>query len=397
MKLKEKTATIFTYPWDLHDEGVENALDFISGKAEFNSISLALSYHIATYFLPHNPRRKIYYGDHGALYFQPQSELYANTCLIPQTSPVVHGEDYITHIQEAASERNVEFCAWIVYFYNHYLARKFPQCAKVDAFDNPYLALLCPSNPDVRAYAVALTHDIVSNYRPQAVNLESLSFRHFDYGFLNAKVLVEMTPLQRFLMGLCFCPHCLERADQAGMDGAQFKRQVAGYLEENLKHNPLPEEMIPVSDETLDTLFGGELRKFLEVRTEIALSLFKEIVAIVRSYGDVKIQMGMPKSRSGDVTGLPASEINSLLDRTFDSPPYDVYQIAGFVREKRSNLPEKVEFLPLLQPDYLKSESETAAIIQAYHAGGCDGIAFYNYGLARKQHLEWLGSILAQS
>lgn len=27
-----ETATMFTYPWDLHDEGVEHALDVICGR-----------------------------------------------------------------------------------------------------------------------------------------------------------------------------------------------------------------------------------------------------------------------------------------------------------------------------------------------------------------------------
>ncbi len=391
-----KTVSLFTYPWDLHDEGVDRALDFITEKAGFNSICLALSYHIATYFLPHNPRRKIYYGDHGALYFQPQTELFANTALNPQVSPVVGGDDYMEKIRQGTSERQIEFCAWIVYFFNHHLARTFPGCAKVDVFGNPYLSLLCPANPDVRAYAVALTHDIVSNFRPQAVNLESLSYKHFDYGFLNSKILVEMTPLQKFLMGLCFCPHCLQAANETGMDGAQFKRWIADYLEESLPRDPRPDERGPLSDELLDGFLGGELRKYLEARSKITLTLFKEIVTVIRSYGDIKIQMGMTQFCSSNETGLPAGEIYSTLDRTFDSPPFEVSQWDRFIRDKKDILPQGMEFFPQIQPDHLKSESETAAMIKVCQSSEyCDGLAFYNYGLARKQHLEWIGSGLA--
>ncbi len=391
-----KTTTLFTYPWDLHDEGVDRALDFIVEKAGFNSLCLALSYHIATYFLPHNPRRKIYYGDHGALYFQPQQGLYASTALKPQVSPVVGGDDYMEKIRQGTSERGIEFCAWIVYFYNHHLARSNPGCAKVDVFGNPYLSLLCPANPDVRAYALALTHDIVSNFRPQAVNLESLSYRHFDYGFLNPKILVEMTPLQKFLMGLCFCPHCVHAANEIGMDGTRCKQLVAECLEESLPRDPHPNEMKPLSDELLDDQFGGELRKYLEARSEVAISLFKEIVTVIRSYGDIKIQMCLPKSQSGNVTGLPSSEVHSLLDRTFESPPLEVSQWDRYFREKKDILPSGIKFLPQIEPDNLKSESETTALIKVCQSSEfCDGLAFYNYGLARKQHLQWIGSGLA--
>ena len=48
-------ATIYTYPWDLTDEGIDSALDTIAHTAGLNSVSLAQSYHVSTYFLPHNP------------------------------------------------------------------------------------------------------------------------------------------------------------------------------------------------------------------------------------------------------------------------------------------------------------------------------------------------------
>ena len=50
-------ASICTYPWDLVDEGVDNALDNIQHIAGLNDVVLALSYHISTYFLPHNPKK----------------------------------------------------------------------------------------------------------------------------------------------------------------------------------------------------------------------------------------------------------------------------------------------------------------------------------------------------
>ena len=43
-------ATIYTYPWDLTDEGIDSALDTIAHTAGLNSVSLAQSYHISTYF-----------------------------------------------------------------------------------------------------------------------------------------------------------------------------------------------------------------------------------------------------------------------------------------------------------------------------------------------------------
>jgi len=390
--MSSKLATLFAYPWDLHDEQVDRAMGFISETAGFNGICVALSYHTGTYFLPHNPVKKLYYGENGAIYFQPDSRHYAGTNLKPRVSSVVAGESYITRIREEALKRQVEFSAWVVYFYNHHLAQTYPDCAKVDAFDSPYLSLLCPANPQVRAYALALTRDIMENCQPQSINLESVSYRHFDYGFLNAKVLVELTPFQRLLMGLCFCPHCLAAADRAGLDGVLFRRVVSQFLEKSLSRDPQPDERQPVSDEGLDQAFGGDLVHFLGVRSQIVHSLFEELTSTIRSYGDIKIQMVMPEVASEPITGLEVDRTLPLLDRVFASAPYGLEEFGRFLGEMKSRLPANMKFLPLLQPDHLEYAEQTQKLIDRCRAGDGDGFAFYNYGLARRHHLEWLGA-----
>ncbi|MCI0476794.1 MAG: hypothetical protein L0Y55_11145, partial [Anaerolineales bacterium] len=50
--------SIWVYPWDLFDNGLERALDEIAG-AGLDSISVAATYHAARLLLPHNPRRKV--------------------------------------------------------------------------------------------------------------------------------------------------------------------------------------------------------------------------------------------------------------------------------------------------------------------------------------------------
>ena len=84
-------ATIYTYPWDLTDEGLDSALNTIAHTAGLNSVSLAQSYHVSTYFLPHNPRRPLYWGEEGALYFQPSAAFYEESHIAPLISNVVDG------------------------------------------------------------------------------------------------------------------------------------------------------------------------------------------------------------------------------------------------------------------------------------------------------------------
>ena len=53
---------LYTYPWDLVDEGLDTALDKIVDLTGCQEIQLTPSYHVSNYFLPHNPRRPVYLG-----------------------------------------------------------------------------------------------------------------------------------------------------------------------------------------------------------------------------------------------------------------------------------------------------------------------------------------------
>ena len=93
-----KRATIYTYPWDLSDEGIDRALETIADTAGLNSVSLAQSYHVSTYLLPRNPRRPLYWGEEGALYFQPSDTFYRESPIEPLISNVVTSPGYMSEI-----------------------------------------------------------------------------------------------------------------------------------------------------------------------------------------------------------------------------------------------------------------------------------------------------------
>ena len=124
---REFLSSIFTYPWDLTDEGLDVSLARIADTAACREIMLTPSYHVSTYFLPHNPRRPIYYGEDGAVYFTPRPERYAKTNIRPRVSSVVTGPAYMDEIVHAIEKRGLALGAWIVYLFNHHLAEKYPE------------------------------------------------------------------------------------------------------------------------------------------------------------------------------------------------------------------------------------------------------------------------------
>jgi hypothetical protein len=382
-------ATIYTYPWDLDDEGVESALDVIQETAGLNGVSLAASYHISTYFLPHNPRRQIYFGEDGMVLFDADETRYVTTRLRPRTSHLVDRRDYLSAIAQAVRRRGLELTAWIVYCYNHYQARNYPECAKIDALGNHNHAQLCPSNPDVRNYFRELTREILDQTAAQAVHIESLGFLRFDYGILNPKILTEIAPFDRFLLGLCFCPHCVAATDRGGVEGDRLRREVAAHLERSLPEEPVGEARAEVTEERRSSAFGGALDGYLTARADAVTGLYEEVAQLLRAR-NVRVECGAVRPGRDAVTGLIGERVLAVTDRIASGFPGSGRE-AEIIRAQKQAWPPHVQLLPSIQGADLNEGGDLLNRLRACREAGADGFTFYNYGLLRSAQLRRIG------
>ena len=382
-------ATIYTYPWDLTDEGIDSALDTIAHTAGLNSVSLAQSYHVSTYFLPHNPRRPLYWGEEGALYFQPSAAFYDESPIAPLISSVVDSPDYMRRITDKIRERGLDLTSWLVFNYNHYLPQRYPDAAKHDPFGHSNFAQLCPASPLVRDYACALCRDIAAQFQPDEFNLESLGYLHFSYGFRNPKVGVKITPFCELLMGLCYCQHCLQRAGALGLDGESFRAEVAEFLARELAAEPAPQDMQPPSAECLTSAFSGRLQTFLDARVETATSLVEEAVAIANQ-ADARASFFGGRDRT--VNGLDSDRVLRNVYMVNAGVGGEPDALAASVRGLRGEFPADTGLSAIVNPGSFADSDALGAHLTALSQAGVDGYAFYNYGLIRRAHLEWIGT-----
>ncbi|MCX8213431.1 MAG: hypothetical protein OTJ97_02825 [SAR202 cluster bacterium] len=379
-------ASIYTYPWDLADEGLDAALDNIQHVAGLDDVALATSYHTATYFLPHNPVRKLYYGEDGMVLFQADPAKYKSTAIKPRVSEVVDSPDYLERQAERIRERGLSLTAWIVYAYDHYLARTYPAMAQQDSLGNRHLSHLCVGAPDVRQYFLTLTEDILERLNPDAIHIESLNFLPFGHGFTNPKVLTPITPWCSFLMGLCMCAHCIEAASADGVDGEALRSDVAQYLNTELPKLPSQSEAVqPVTPTRLAAAFGGQLRAFLEVRSGIASSLFEDVVRVIRSHGDIAVQADHLDQDDELALGLSVERVAPLIDRSVTGPNPDA------IKPIKRKLTTGAKMIVQVSPSALGTSDALSDTLTACKRGGAGGFAFYNYGLMRVEHLRWLG------
>lgn len=386
-------STIFTYPWDLTDEGLDTSLSRIADTAACGEIMLTPSYHIATYFLPHNPKRPFYFGEDGAVYFQPDLKKYDKTTIRPRVSHVVSGPRYFDDMAAAIDKKKLKLGLWIVYLFNHYLAHTFPQFAKHDAFGNPYLSQLSPMSPDVQEYAVALTTDLVERYHPTAVYVESLSRLNYNYGFNNPKVLSDITPQCQFLLSLCFNPSSMKAAEQGGLDAEKFRRDVADHLRPLLQRLPKPDDNRPITEAWIAESFGGRLKTYLEIAAKNTTALWLRVADVIHRGKAELFTTGPSDVAESRRTGL-TSDINMHINRASITGLQDDQPSRDKLARLRERIAPEGKAILFVSPG---KYTDPAPLFQELHsaaAAGVDGASFYNYGLLREEQLSFVGEAL---
>lgn len=385
-------ASIYTYPWDLTDEGLDRSLNRIVDTAQCDEVMLTPSYHVSTYFLPHNPTRPIYYGEDGAVYFHPDYKRFAGTRIRPHVSDSVDQEGYLERIVEAIDKRGLKFGAWIVYCYNHYLARTYPEFAKHDAFGNAYLGQLSTAPPDAQEYLAALTENIVQVYKPVSVHVESLSRLGWSYGQRNPKVLSEISAHDQYLLGLDFNPAAVAYAADKEFDGKKFQRDVAEWVRPRLARLPTDDDRKPVDDAWIGSAFDGRLKKWLGIQSNRTTALWVRIAKIIHG-GGATIQSVFATERSERGSDINPST-NKYLDRVTVGPFKSADEGKGRVQEIESAINENGVVMVSTQPGDFTEAAPLEAQVRIAKQSGAGGCNFYNYGLLREEQLGFVGSAM---
>lgn len=300
--------SLFLFATDLHDEGPEVVLDNIQGRAGLHGATLACAYHHARDVFPHNPVRKVRFLEGGTVFFRPDPARYAGLRIQPQISRLATEVDILADLISRAERRGMAVRAWTVFLHNTTLGSRYPDCTVQNVFGDPYITFLCPANPEVRAFARALAAD-VARYGVSTILAEALAYQPFNHGYHHERAFIPLSPVARFLLGLCFCDHCTLAIDRAGVAVEPVRQFVRAELERVLTGEPhgLPEG--EVSQEALATLAGGELLRFVQARQAIVTSLAAEVREAVEQVGDTRfIVMDMAGAAKGYATGQPSGD-----------------------------------------------------------------------------------------
>lgn len=381
---------MYVYPWVLHDEGVEAALDRLR-SCGIDALQLAVNYHIASFLVPRNPRRRIWAGEGGALYFDPRAGDGGAWPVMPPVSAVVDDAAYLPALIEAAVARGLQVTAWVVYLYNHALARARPDLVVRNAFGDPNQAQLCPLHPSVRQYALDLTAAASRLGAFDALVCESLSFLPYDYGLLNLKAAVRPGARASLLLGLCFCEHCRAAARDAGIAVDDLAAEVCRAVDDDLAGLPDGALTATAGDDGSDEAFGGRLRAFLDMRGRSGAALQRDVLGVAKAAG---LAVGSTAVEVADerVSGVPSRAVKPHLDelRIEITVDMDAAAIAESARSARADAPEGIPVYALYQLSGYDAERAFVGAVERAREAGIRHFRFYVYGLLTRRQIDWL-------
>lgn len=379
---------IWTYPWDVLDLGIDTVAADIRDRAGLDGIDLATSYHAGRFFQPRSPRRKSYFPEDGTIYFRPDPALWDGKAIVPKVAGLLGEGDVLRDVVRQRDKTGLSVTCWTVLLHNTRLGMAHPGACVRNAFGDAHYYSLCPSHPDVRAYAVTLVQDLTRNYRPDVVQLESPGFMGYAHGYHHEKDGVGLLPEEDFLLSLCFCEACLDRASRAAVDAAAARRTVRRWIEDSAAR-AVPSARWPDFTQRGADVFRDfpEIEAFVRWRFEPVTSL----VADIRATADpgTRIEVIDDGWRAGFDLAQLSKQCDGIVFCAYDRTPAAV---AADVAAVRAALPPHCGLgvgMRLVYPEMTSAQDlveRTKAAIQ----NGATDLHYYNYGLVPAARLDWV-------
>ncbi len=383
---------IYAYAWDLAEAGVASAVQEFR-RLGLDTVTIAGSYHAGKFLRPHGRTGKVYFPDDGTVYFRTDPSCYGDIRPVPN-GPL--GErDVLRELVDAAG---IGVNVWLVVLHNTRLGMAHPESVVRNAFGDPYLYSLCPAAPAARQYAVGLARDVTQNYAVRGISIESPGFAPYVHGYHHEFALMKSNRWLENQLGLCFCDHCLNAAEARDIDAHRLKAQVAAdietYLASDVDH---PDDMAEAYW-LADVASGGDLRRYLEMRSDIVTSLVAEVRAAVRQDAEVAVIPSVARPTGGcwyegmDLEALARSP--GIIEACFYEP--SAARVKSDLFDIRRRMKGKGKLRGILRPAHpdLGNRTEFLAAVEALRAGGVTELAFYNWGHLRQVNLGWIGDAL---
>jgi hypothetical protein len=383
-------SSLFVFPSDLVDEGVDRVLARVRERG-VDAVTLAVAYHQARDLTPRSALRRLVYRRDGVFVPLP-AQLWDGVRLRPPTQSAAEVAATARLFEQAHPGEKL---AWTVFLHNTTLGAANPDVCAETCFGDRLLADLCPANPDVADYAVALARTAAAATGAPVV-AEALAYGTFDHGHHHERGFVPLGPGERLLFGLCFCVHCRRAAESSGVDAERLRAATAAHLEQALTGDAPP---TPDDPDTLCATVGDEFAGFLAARQRVVTDLTRRVADALHADGGELVYLDLTGALLGYGTGTPqgpavaAQGWRTGVDAAALSSAVDGLATLGYARDVdrlRSDVGSVVDAVAgrcpvrvVLRPGHpdTPDQQNLSEKVAACAALGVDAVDFYNYGL----------------
>lgn len=387
--------SLYAYAWDVAEQAPD-AFAAELRRLSLDTLNLAAAYHAGKFIRPHGTGRRVYFPEDGTAYFAARPERYG--AIKPQRASIV---DEAGDLFAAYTPRSdIAVNAWTVVLHNTRLGLAHPGVTVRNAFGDPYHYSLCPANPDVAEYAVALCADIADRYAVRGLTLETVGWMPYRHGYHHEFALLGENPWLDTMLGLCFCEHCVVGASRAGIDATGLRARIAGRVDAYLRATADTPAAIGQRWVESDLVADSELTAFLRWRCGVVTTLVARIREAVRR--DAELFVIASVQRPLAAAWIEGADLHALaraadgLEICFYGEGTDgVHADFGEVRRRvGDDRPIRAVLRP--GPPDATDEAGFTSRVAGLANGGADGFGFYNYGHVRAANLEWIGRALGE-
>ncbi len=267
---------LFAYPWDIVDRGPEAFADECAALG-VTRVHVTTLYHSGKFLLPRNSRHKVFFPEPGRLFIPLGSDAFDGP-IVPEQGELAH-----SGWLDSLAATGLPLAAWTVFHHGSSIAARNPRFTLRNLYGDAYPFALCPSHEEVYTFSRQLASAIVSTGRFEALDLETIGYLGYFHGHHHEVSAVPCGPLEQFLLSLCFCDACSDRARALGIDIECLKSQLRDILDARFAADDSasrhPDNMEQIA--TLLALVPG-LRELVQMRIKNVTALIHDIRAAAR-------------------------------------------------------------------------------------------------------------------
>lgn len=385
--------SLYTYAWDVQDIGVTAFVDELLAMG-MSDVTLATSYHAGKFIRPHakNPPRVIFPED-GVVYFDPDFSRYG------EIKPQAHSDAATRAVLPALiKDGRLKVHGWTVLLHNSRIGAAYPQYSVKNAFGDPYVYSLCPMQPPVFDYAVALCADLSAQHALSSLVLETPGWLPYGHGYHHEFAQVASNPCLDILLGLCFCDICKSVAKGNGIAIDQLQTRVQDNISAYLAQPFDAATDLNAHAVQTEILSSPEFLAFVRLRQSRVTQLVKAIRQAIPATTKLAIIPTVQRPTSACwVEGSDLKALSEVADY-IEIPFYEANAIRAIADAGESivQIGKANKVRAILRPGLpdLNQGAELDAAIDGIKALGVTDFAFYNYGLLPQIQLDKLATTL---